>query len=316
MPPGFCQLCGTQFDGRIHLLRHSLWPPGQEMRICTECYRQKPRCSVCGMPLAANALNGHSVCPTCREKVPQCLTCGVHVKGNVMVVDGIGPFCEQCVQNRPSCDICGAPISDQHWQLSDGRLSCVRCHSSAIYTASEVLSVYKEVMRVVEHCFGLRLNIPTGIMLVDRNQLSQILLQQELDEELDPTSTLGVYVRKGMKRGIYIQSGLPVNLVIRVTAHEYAHAWQGENCPLLDDPLLREGFAEWVAYRVLEYYRLETQRQLMLNRCNREGSSGDLYCQGLRLVLELEKKIGLAGVIEHCRNSGKISYQDSIQKKS
>lgn len=315
MPPGFCQLCGISFDGRIHLLHHPLWPSGQELRICTECYRQKPRCNLCGMPLAAsNARNGQNVCPTCQANVPRCLTCGTPVKGQVMVVDGIGPFCQHCVQNRPSCDICGAPISDQHWKLSDGRLSCDRCHSTAIYTLAEVVEVYKEVMRVVEKCFGLRLNIPTGLLLVDRNQLSQILLQQDLDEELDPTTTLGVYVRKGMKRGIYIQSGLPENLIIRVTAHEYAHAWQGENCPLLDDPLLREGFAEWVAYRVLEYYRLDRQLDLMLKRCTRKGSSGDLYCQGLRVVLELEKKIGAAGVINHCRNNGKSSYQNSIQK--
>jgi aminopeptidase N len=68
--------------------------------------------------------------------------------------------------------------------------------------------------------------------------------------------------------GFTFKAGCRANLVIRVTAHEYAHAWQGENCPLLDDPLLREGFAEWVAYRVLEYYRLDRQLDLMLKRCS------------------------------------------------
>jgi uncharacterized Zn finger protein (UPF0148 family) len=316
MPHGFCQLCGKALNGRIHLLHHPIWPPGQELRICTDCFRQRPRCNLCGMPLAAmNSINGPIVCPTCQANVPRCLTCGLHVKGQVMVVDGIGPFCEQCVTTRPSCDICGAPLSDEHWQLSDGRLSCIRCHSTAVYTPTETVAIYEEVKQVVYKRFGLRLNIPTEIVLVDRNQLSQILLQySELEEKLDPTFTLGVYLRKGMKRGIYIQSGLPANLVIRVTAHEYAHAWQGENCPLLNDPLLREGFAEWVAYRVLEFYRLDRQLEMMLKRCNRKGSSGDIYCQGLRMVLELENNFGAAGVINYCRDNRKISDQNSTLK--
>jgi hypothetical protein len=59
---------------------------------------------------------------------------------------------------------------------------------------AETVAIYEEVKQVVYKRFGLRLNIPTEIVLVDRNQLSQILLQHsELEEKLDPTSTLGVY---------------------------------------------------------------------------------------------------------------------------
>lgn len=263
--------------------------------------------------LSAAAMPG-IICPTCQANAPRCLTCGTLVSGRSLAIDGVGPFCEKCFTSRPPCDICGAPLSDERWQLSDGRLSCAHCHSTAVDTPAEAAPIYEEMKQVIDQRFGMRLNIPTGLALVDRNQLSQILIQQtDVEEVLDPVRTLGVYVRKGTRRGIYVQSGLPANLLVRVAAHEYAHAWQGENCPLLRDPLLREGFAEWVAYHVLEFYRLDRQLELMLKRCSRKGSSGDLYCQGLRMVLDLEMQIGPAGILDYCRNSGKSSDRFQAQ---
>jgi hypothetical protein len=32
-----------------------------------------------------------------------------------------------------------------------------------------------------------------------------------------------------------------------------------------------------------------------------------MYCQGLRMVLELEEKLGSAGVIKHCIDNPKLS---------
>jgi hypothetical protein len=115
---------------------------------------------------------------------------------------------------------------------------------------------------VVQEILGLSLNVPTGLALVDRTQLAKVIQGQqgaghsknEADTELDAHRTLGLYVRKGMRRALYIQAGLPRLLFLQVAAHEFAHAWQGENCPLLKTTLYHEGFAEWVAYRVIGHY--------------------------------------------------------------
>jgi aminopeptidase N len=95
---------------------------------------------------------------------------------------------------------------------------------------------------------------------------------------------------------MYVVSGLPQILLIQTVAHEWAHAWQGENCPLLRDPLVREGFAEWVAYKTLQRMGASKKMALM------EQQDG-LYGQGLQKMLELERRGGLSGVLAFCRRA-------------
>jgi len=218
--------------------------------------------------------------------------------------DGVGPYCQACAQERPPCDVCGAPLTDEHWQLSDGRNLCAHCHTTAIYAPVAAKALFEEMKTVVGRQLGFVLNVPTGLALVDRNQLGEVLVHQQSATQGDETDTrgldlqrtLGIYTRRGMRRGIYVQTGLPRMLFLQVAAHEYAHAWQGENLPGLQESLVHEGFAEWVAYRVMGYYGLNKGQERMLDR-------QDIYGQGLRWALELEARQGTNGVVEACRRS-------------
>jgi len=155
---------------------------------------------------------------------------------------------------------------------------------------------------VVKSRLGLKLNIPTGLALVDRNQLQEVIQKQQENgqgqvvnpQHLDPKRTLGIYARRGMRRGIYVQNGLPRMLFLQVAAHEYAHAWQGENCPVLRNGLVHEGFAEWTAYHVLGFYGYEQGQERMSVR-------DDIYGNGLRWALDTESRLGASGVIDACR---------------
>jgi hypothetical protein len=188
---------------------------------------------------------------------------------------------------------------------------------------------------IVAGRMGLALNIPTGLALVDRNQLSHILRVGSRPVEgqsvgspshgtppaasippglpgLTPMGKaptlasdsqqdefhkiLGVYARRGMRRGIYVQSGLPRMLFLQVAAHEFAHAWQGENCPVLKDVLVHEGFAEWVAYQVIGFYGYTKGQERMRSR-------DDIYGQGLKWALDILASQGIPGVVEACRRS-------------
>lgn len=245
--------------------------------------------------MAVPTANG--VCITCSQEVKICLTCGKRVRGRYWEVDGVGPYCDKCHRERPPCDVCTAPLGDERWQLSDGRVFCGHCHATGIFTLQEAKALYEESKEVVFQTLGLELNIPTALVLVDRDQLTEVIKQQSNgSSHLDIQKTMGIYARRGMKRGIYIQSGLPRLLFLQVASHEYAHAWQGENCPLIRDPLPHEGFAEWVAYRVLAHYGYKDQMARMRAR-------HDIYGQGLHRVLDLEVKTGATGVIEACRKS-------------
>ena len=309
----FCHLCGQSIRGQGRLFRHPDWPAGRTLRVCETCQRSRPRCRLCALPLAAASDQpGPGLCATCsRKQESACRACGAPVNGAGYAFNGQGPYCERCVRQRPACSICGAPLTDERWQLSDGRVSCAICHVSAVYSPEEAGRLYETMKTLVETGLDLHLNVPTGLALVDLNQLAEIIHRQappgaEAVEMLSPEHTLGLYARQGMRRGIYVQSGLPCPVFLQVAAHEYAHAWQGENCPLLRDRLVQEGFAEWVAYRVLGHYHdscglavdqgeFESHaRAQMLQR-------NDVYGQGLRWALDLEARAGVAGLLEACR---------------
>ena len=103
-----------------------------------------------------------------------------------------------------------------------------------------------------------------------------------------------MFVQRHKKREIYIQSGLPQILTIEVMAHEYAHAWQAENCPWQQETLIIEGFAEWVAYRVLMLLGAGKKAALMEERT-------DIYGQGLQRMLSVEREGGTAAVFHACQ---------------
>jgi hypothetical protein len=292
---GFCHLCGKPIAGQGKLLQHAKWSKDQNLRVCRDCLLHKPRCRICDLPMAEPSQNG--LCVTCAQDIKICLTCGKRVKGRYWEIDGVGPYCDQCRRERPPCEVCGAPLGEERWLLSDGRVFCERCHASGIFQPQQAQVIYEESKNVIAHTLGLELNIPTALVLVDRNQLTEVIQKQSNgSNSLEVEKTMGIYARQGMKRGIYVQTGLPRLLFLQVASHEYAHAWQGENCPLLRDPLLHEGFAEWVAYRVLGHYGYKTQMDRMQAR-------EDIYGQGLQFVLDLELKFGPVGVIDACRRS-------------
>lgn len=274
-------------------ISHPSWSKGQALRICQDCYENKPRCKSCQMPIAAPS--PHGLCKTCATSLKICLSCGQAIKGQYLQIDGVEPYCLACYKNRPKCDVCSSPLTDQHWQLSDGRLSCFYCHTAAVYTPAEARAIYEDIQRLAAINLGMSLNVPTGLALVDRNQLAEIIRKQgDGTAALDPQHTLGVFARRGMRRAIYVQTGLPRKLLQQIGAHEFAHAWQGENCPLLREPVLHEGFAEWVAYQVIGVYGYTHQQERMLAR-------QDIYGQGLRWALNIQERTGIAGLLEACR---------------
>lgn len=295
MTVSYCQLCGKPDRGKGELFHHPKWLKDQHLRVCQICTRQNLRCRVCDIPMAEPTLNG--LCVTCAQHIKICLACGKRVRGRYWEVNGIGPYCDQCHRERPPCDVCSAPLGEETWQLSDGRVFCSQCHASGVFSFQQAQALYDESKKTVFQTLGLELNIPTALVLVDRNQLTKVIKNQTNgSQQLDIEKTLGIYARRGMKRGIYIQTGLPRLLFLQVASHEFAHAWQGENCPLIRDPVFHEGFAEWVAYQLLAHYGYQDQMARMKTR-------EDIYGQGLRLVLDLESKTGVVGVIEACQYS-------------
>ena len=183
-----------------------------------------------------------------------------------------------------------------HVRLPDGRRICAHCHQTAVYDPARAQALFERVAHVVTAQLHLGLNVGTDFTLVDHQHLQRLATEASHALHDDPAKVVGLFVRKGRKRVMYILSGLPQILLIQTTAHEWAHAWQGENCPLLQNPLVREGFAEWVAYKTLQTIGAVKKMALM------EQQDG-LYGEGLRNMLELERRGGMSGVLAFCRRA-------------
>ena len=205
-------------------------------------------------------------------------------------------ICRRCQETAPRCDVCGLPMAANHVCLPDGRRICAHCHQTAVYDPVRGQALFEHVTHIVTDQLGLGLNVGTAFTLADHQHLQRLMAQASLAPHDDPAKVIGLFVRKGRMRVMYVLSGLPQILLIWTIAHEWAHAWQGENCPLLQDPLVREGFAEWVAYKALQAMGATKRMALMKHQ---DG----LYGQGLRQMLELERRRGTSGVLTFCRRA-------------
>jgi hypothetical protein len=219
-----------------------------------------------------------------------CAACGTLLRsGYFYLRDREERYCADCIANRPRCDSCSAPVGDRHWTLHDGRVQCARCHSTAVYDPALARQIFDETVGAVVGQLGLTLRVGVEFRLVDAPALAQVRSAAQ-DGHTPDEKTLGLYQRQGRLRAIYVLYGLPRLSFRTVVAHEYAHAWQGETCPLLEDDGLREGFAEWVAYRHLLYLGCTKAAKHML-------TSQHPYRPLLERVLEIDEQVGPAGVV-------------------
>jgi hypothetical protein len=178
-------------------------------------------------------------------------------------------------------------------RLPDGRAICGVCQQTAIVDAGQAKSLFDQTISIIQNTLGLSLHIGVRFVVTDRIGLRAQVekMQPGLAHEAD--RVLGVYVRNGRHRTIYVQNGLPRILLAQVISHEWGHAWQMENCPLVRNILIVEGFAEWLAYKVLQAMGAVKKMALMTAR-------RDLYGEGLRLMLSRETREGVSGVVALC----------------
>lgn len=204
--------------------------------------------------------------------------------------------CRTCHETAPRCDVCGMPVAALSVHLPDGRNICAHCHRTAVYDSQNAGALFAQVTAVVVEQLGLALNVGAAFSLVDQQHLQRLAEAADFAPADDPQRVIGLFVRQGRKRVMYVLSGLPRVLFLQTVAHEWAHAWQGENCPLLRDALVREGFAEWVAYKTLQALGAVKKATQMAQR------SG-LYGEGLQQMMRLEQQHGISGVLAFCRRS-------------
>lgn len=273
--------------------------------VCEACNASSQRCARCGVPIAHSALVGATpLCATCFREAPRCAGCSQPITSTWYTFEELLPvatprkFCPRCVQGHPRCDLCRAPVADGAKPLADGQYRCALCLSDIVLDDAIVRTVYDEAVAQLTQIFGKQLHRTPHLHTVTRRRMGEIRRHYE-HHTTDPAGAashhvLGYFVQSNGTSTVYVEACLPRGLLLGTLAHELAHAWQTEQSLHLKDAMLREGFAEWVAYRVLVARGLAP----LAERATRRD---DVYGQGLRHFLNIENRLGYAGVLKRAK---------------
>lgn len=273
-----CEGCTLVVEGPLVVLGP------QRLTFCRLCVETRPYCHTCMAPLGASMfLRGRSVCCRCFTGLERCVACrregclelepsphAAHLK-----------VCGDCRDLRVQpCEFCGET------GLVDEEGACARCQQERPEFFDHASEMIWEVRKFLEEAFDLRLRRGFHFLHVPG---------------FPATPVAEGYVVRG---DFSVIGGIPRIRVLRelsqpvfksVFAHEYAHAWQSENCPPQSHDLV-EGFARWIQRKVL-YELYEDRAAAILDVDEQPG-----YGPGLRACLAWEHRLGEKGLIRSVKS--------------
>lgn len=148
--------------------------------------------------------------------------------------------------------------------------------------------VLEEARHVLRAGFGIEVRDPVVVELISEAEESTMhyrmgcYQQRELGESRIHT----VYVRRDQKR----------TRCKAILAHELVHAYEKERGILKSEPVLREGFARWVEYKVLQADGEHGEARRLL------GIRQWRFGRGLKVLQQMERERGVQGVLEYVRS--------------
>ncbi len=194
-------------------------------------------------------------------------------------------FCERCSRNSLPCALCGAPAPNG--EMRAGRFVCRFCRPLLIEDAAAYDSLYAEVIARARNILGLELS-PPPLNVVPAASFDPARLAQEISVD----RLCGLFERRADGDvSILILTPQTSSRATAVMAHELAHAWQAQHCPDEQGTRIREGFAEWVSWKLLAGLPGgERERERIEARC-------DDYGVGFRIFHGIEERGGVDAVL-------------------
>ena len=283
-----CDWCGKKIASNATFLR------SEDKNFCSESCFEKyaesllPVCDVCGKRFKSGFTSeGRNYCSrACLETTfHECIHC--HRREPKGVIIGSSIFlCEYC-RELPSCSCCQMPLDKFTTDLGDGRVICRDCARDAIFSQSEAESVMTELRQTLADLFKMATKHPIKFELCNRTELKKESTgdgERELGLFIFHRSTLtffGHTLRNKDEYRIMILDGQPPDFFRAVGAHELAHDWMEENLPHIDDPQIREGFAEFVSWAFAKAEGLDRIPWRM------EYNTDEVYGDGFRKVRDM-----------------------------
>ena len=126
------------------------------------------------------------------------------------------------------CDFCGRELFGGEYEvLSDGRERCIHCSRTAVKTEKEFKQIYEETMHNMEVFYGIKINVPIKIRMVNAKTLHKNLGESFVPTDQADGRILGVAIRdKRNNYTIMLENGSPRLKATMTLAHELTHIWQ------------------------------------------------------------------------------------------
>jgi len=302
----YCTICQKRIQGRYYTFAEPTKEgeankPNAEQFYCASCYSRAPKCKVCNRPTPRSRIDlASGACIDCLPKLHHCDSCGVAITGRYFEIEHAeGRFCEKCKRTKPACYTCGVPVGSTYWKFDDGRAICNTCHERAVTDEETIRKIWREVTEHLQRRLGMNVTHPLTLNIkpLNANSFASARRAKEGLNQASPLSgsELGLYRYKAGKADVFLLYGIPIEMIYETAAHEYAHAWQTENCPPKQSIELKEGFAQWVAAQLLKDKGFSMSLEKLEDRRDRP------YGTGYNRFKKVEESMGKKFVFEYAK---------------
>ena len=232
-----------------------------------------------------------------------CAICGRPINGTFyLVTDKVTgeqkEVCSDCIK-LPRCSICGLPvIKETGLELPDGRYLCARDARTVVLKADDARHICSQVKDDLDRLFSRFTSFPTNVDVsaIDRVDVDSMFITE--GHNFESPDLLGCIrpetVNDQTRYKMSLLTGLPLAQLKETCAHEYSHAWVGENVPKERRARLgrdaEEGFCELVGYLLMDSQNEEVEKKRVLQNHYTRGQ--------IDLFIEAEKRYGFDQVLD------------------
>jgi hypothetical protein len=231
-----------------------------------------------------------------------CAICGREIQGTVYVVTDKVTNEKKLVSSDciklPRCSICGLPVKDNGVVLPDGRYLCARDARTAVVKADDAERICAQVKDDLDRRFSRFTVFPANVDVAVIDRIDVDSMFSPAGNDFESPNLLGCIrpetVNRETRYKMRLMTGLPLAELKATCAHEYSHAWVGENVSKERRAGLghdaEEGFCELVAYLLMDSQREEGQKKFILQNRYTRGQ--------IDLFIEAEKRYGFDQVLD------------------
>jgi len=258
---------------------------------------QRHGCSL----LIAILITGFGLSGTLAARGDVCAICAKQLTNTVYIfsdeVTGEKKLiCSDCAK-LPQCYICGVPVKEGGVQLADGRYLCARDSKTVVLKADEAARICDQVKDELDRLCSRFTSFPTNVDVTVIDRIDVDSMYHPPGNDFESPNLLGciqAVTNIGAQRyKMRLMTGLPLAALKETCAHEYSHAWVGENVNRAQRGLGRdaeEGFCELVGYLLMDSQREESEKKRIFKNHYTRGQ--------VDLFVEAEQHYGFDQVLD------------------